>query len=124
MIIYLVSYEERNVITGGIEEHVAMAFSDEELAEEYCRRFNEDPATSPTSADVREVALCTSMPVPRPYRPKAARPGTPMKLTAAAVIAIRERYAHGASPKVLADEYGVSRQTIHNVLSGATWRWL
>jgi len=47
------------------------------------------------------------------------------KLTADRVHAIRRRYAEGnATYRVLADEHGVTPQTIHDIVAGRSWKHL
>lgn len=48
--------------------------------------------------------------------------GRAQKLTAEKVRAIREKSKHGATPRELALEYGVSRATISDCIAGLIWK--
>lgn len=122
MVIYLVTYEERDEL-GRISETVAMAFLNEELAEQFCAEFNEDPATSPRSAEVHPVAVLTQMPTTKQTRPKSDT-GREQKLTSDDAMQIRKRYDRGVKVGVLAEDFGVSRASVYDVVSGRTWGWL
>jgi hypothetical protein len=47
------------------------------------------------------------------------------KLTDARVLEIRDRYAGGeVTQRQVAAEFGVSASTVHDIVTGKTWKWL
>ena len=126
-VVYAIVIEERNQM-GHICEVVVAAFLDEDLAEAFCAEFNEDPRTSPKSADVHPIGILKDLPIRDKHinglKPERKSNGKPQKLTAEDVMEIRARYLKGHGAKAMAPEYGVSFQTIYDVLSGRSWGWL
>jgi hypothetical protein len=121
-VVYVIVVEDRNEL-GHICETVVSAFFDEDLAEAFCARFNENPETSPKSADVRPVGVRRSLPVRDTFRP-GSKQGRAQKLSAEDVMSIRQRHLAGTTGKALAAEYGVTPATVYDVISGRSWGWL
>lgn len=126
-VVYAIVIEDRND-HGHICETVVAAFLDEELAEAFCAEYNTNPSTAPKSADVHPIGILKDLPVRdkdiNGEKPKRDGHSTPQKLTAEDVMEIRERYRRGESTKSIAPAYGVSRQSIYDVVSGRSWGWL
>lgn len=116
---HVVVTEERDVL-GRIVVNPLAVFLDHEKAEEFCRRFNENPSTEPRTADVIEAPLMQS---PHPLRkpPSGARS---QGLDPERVLEIRARSAAGESYRALAAEYGVAYQTISDVVRRRSWAWV
>jgi len=52
-------------------------------------------------------------------------PGGRAKLTDARVLEIRDRFAGGeVTQRQVAAEFGVSASTVHDIVTGKTWKWL
>lgn len=79
------------------------------------------PCVNPAHLSVGTMADNSADMVSRDRHPRGSRSGT-SKLTERQVVEIRVRQAAGELHRVLAAEYGVSRVTITNIVTGKTWR--
>lgn len=79
------------------------------------------PCVNPAHLSVGTKADNSADMVSRDRHARGSRSGT-SKLTEAQVVDIRRRAAAGELHRVLATEYGVSRPTITQIVSGRTWR--
>jgi hypothetical protein len=140
MIVYAVTFEERDLL-GRIVEEVAYAFTTRELAERYAVWHNTTDSTAPRTAQVRAFQVLNVLPrllesseTPRANRParkrstgtspRSGRPGKPEKLTAENIPVIRSRRAAGDRVVDIARDYDCDARSIYAVLSGQTWGWV
>ena len=79
------------------------------------------PCVNPAHLSVGTKADNSADMVSRDRHARGSRSGT-SKLTERQVVEIRARQAAGELHRVLAAEYGVSRTTITQIVSGKTWR--
>lgn len=79
------------------------------------------PCVNPAHLSVGTKADNSADMVARGRSPRGSRSGA-SKLTESQVAEIRARQAAGELHRVLAADYGVSRVTITNIVSGKTWR--
>lgn len=79
------------------------------------------PCVNPAHLSTGTKADNSADMVARGRSPRGSRSGT-SKLTERQVAEIRRRQAAGELHRVLAAEYGVSRVTITNIVTGRTWR--
>lgn len=120
--VYVVFFEDRDLI-GRIVERIAYVFASKELAAEYARRHNEDDSTSPRTALVRRHYLFDTLPKMLPGDKPYRHPNS-SKLTPADVVAIRNKYAGGATLERLAEQYGCSTRAIDDVVKRKSWEWV
>lgn len=79
------------------------------------------PCVNPAHLSTGTKADNSADMVARGRSPRGSRSGA-SKLTERQVVEIRARQAAGELHRVLAAEYGVSRVTITNIVTGKTWR--
>jgi hypothetical protein len=117
--VYVVRYETRDPL-GRIVDEIDSIFLHRSSAVARRKTINGDPETYPDMvADVIQYVL-RDFDLTGPPRHRK-RIGNPQKLTAEKVIEMRQRYAAGDVMRVLADAYGVSVQTVSDVIHRRMW---
>jgi hypothetical protein len=116
---HVVTTEERDAL-GRIVVNPLAVYLEENLAEAFAARFNENPSTEPRTAEVTGVPLMQSPALlDAPPRGSRSQGLDPEKVTE-----IRARAAMGETYRQLGAEYGVSPSTISDVVRRRTWEWV
>ena len=109
MQVYAVRYETRNLL-GHIVQEIDSLWVDWESACARKREINSDPVTYPNM-----VAWTVQ------YTISIRKQRSSKKLDAEAVIEIRQRSELGESPRSMAPDYGVSHQSVRDVINRKSW---
>ena len=115
MQLWAVRFEERDYL-GRIVEEFDSVWLDRDAARARCREINTDLATYPGA--VAHVARYQIMSRTKGTTPKL---GTPRKLDADKVRQIRARYETGESAQSIGQAFGVSKQTVSDIVHYRIW---
>jgi len=119
VIAYVVTFEARDML-GRIIEEIDSIYLQESNAIARRKLINGDPKTFPGMvADTREFPI-RDYAIATPTRGNT-RMSRPKKLTPEKVIAIRRRYTAGETMRTLAKEFGISPDSVSNVVNRRSW---